>query len=208
MEDTLLCRCRHKTYEACKRTQGSERTPSLDRSSHAERRRTTRAELAHDDSARDGGEIFIHHHRTRSQTIIKQIGSDGTGRRLAHPGAVDVWADGVGDADSALGRDACGVSKFEATHPAGGGLEAVACGAPVGGAPGRRVEAPHAAAAGCGGAGAGAAGVGDAGADGRAHLPAGHGGLGGRRRGGEQHDGGNDGDSHHLMSASHCLDCA
>ncbi|RLM58316.1 hypothetical protein C2845_PM18G13870 [Panicum miliaceum] len=120
---------------------------------------------------------------------------------LLLPGAVDGWADGVGDADSALGWDAGGVAGFEAADPGGGGLEAGARGAPVRGGPGGGVEAPDAAAAGCGGAGAHAAGVAEAGADGGADLPAADGGLGGRR-GGEQH-GGNDGDRDDLMSASH-----
>lgn len=64
------------------------------------------------------------------------------------PGAVDGRADGVGDADAALGRDAGGVAGDEAADPGGGGLEAVAGGAAVGGGPGGRVEAPDAAAAG------------------------------------------------------------
>ena len=98
------------------------------------------------------------------------------------PGAVDGGADGVGDADAALGGDAGGVAGVEAADTSGGALEVVAGGALVGGATGDGVEAPHAATAGHRGATARATGVGEAGADGGVHLPARDGGLRGRHR--------------------------
>jgi len=121
--------------------------------------------------------------------------------RLYVPGAVDGGADGVGDADAALGGDVGGVAGVEAADTSGGALEAVAGGALVGGALGGGVEAPHAAAAGRGGTAARAAGVGEAGADRGAHLPARDGGLRGRRR--RQQHRGHDGDRHELHAASH-----
>jgi hypothetical protein len=47
-------------------------------------------------------------------------------------GAVGGGADGVRDVDAALGGDAGGVAGVEAADAAGGALEAVAGGAPVG----------------------------------------------------------------------------
>ncbi|BAT13803.1 Os11g0428150, partial [Oryza sativa Japonica Group] len=82
------------------------------------------------------------------------------------PRAVDGSADGVGDADAALGGDAGGVAGVEPLDATGGVLEAVAGGAPVSGGSGSGLEAPHAVAAGRGRAGAAAAGVGEAGANG------------------------------------------
>jgi hypothetical protein len=103
------------------------------------------------------------------------------------PGAVGGGADGVGDADAALGGDAGGVTGVEAADAGGSVLEAVAGGAAVGGGAGGVVEAPDAAAAAGGGPRALAARVGDAGRDGRRHLPAADGRLRGRRR--QQHQG-------------------
>jgi len=137
---------------------------------------------------------------TAAEWIIDRRSS---GRRfgLAHPGAVGGGADGVGDADAALGGDAGGLADVEAADATGGVLEAVAGGAPVGGGAGGGVEAPDAAAAACGGSRALAAGVGQAGPDGGAHLTACHGGLRGRRR---QHHRRHDGDRHSkLHAASH-----
>ncbi|KAK3119583.1 hypothetical protein QOZ80_9AG0672500 [Eleusine coracana subsp. coracana] len=119
---------------------------------------------------------------------------------LADPGAVDGGADGVGEADAALSGDAGGLAGVEAADPGRGGLEAVAGGAAVGGGPGGGVEAPDAAAAGGRRGGAGAASVGEARADGRAHLAAGDGGVGVRRRRDQQRS--HQGDRNQL-SASH-----
>jgi hypothetical protein len=114
----------------------------------------------------------------------------------AHPGAVDGSADGVGDADAALRGDAGGVAGVEPLDAAGRVLEAVARGAPVSGAAGCGLEAPHAAAAGRRRAGA-AAGVGEAGPNGGVDLAAGdgHGGV----RGGEEQSCHN-GDQHQLCT--------
>ena len=86
----------------------------------------------------------------------------------ADPGAVDGGADGVGDADAALGGDAGGVAGLDPAaldHV----LEAVARGTPVGGGPCGAGERPDAAAA-LGGRAGPAASVGQAGGQGRAHL--------------------------------------
>jgi hypothetical protein len=119
------------------------------------------------------------------------------------PGAVGGGADGVGDADAALGGDAGGVAGVEAADAPGGVLEAVAGGAPVGGGAGGALEVPDAATAGRGGAGPRAAGVGEAGRDGGAHLPAGDGGLRGRRRRCQQQHRGHHGDRYGRLRASH-----
>lgn len=64
---------------------------------------------------------------------------------LVDPGAVDGGADGVRDADAALGGDGGGVPRVEPAHPARGALEARARRLLVGGALRRRRQAPLAA---------------------------------------------------------------
>lgn len=66
---------------------------------------------------------------------------------LVDPGAVDGGADGVRDADAALGGDGGGVPRVEPAHPARGALEARARRLLVGGALRRRRQALHAVAA-------------------------------------------------------------
>ena len=114
------------------------------------------------------------------------------------PGAVDGGADGVGDADAALGGDAGGIAGVEAADAAGHVLEAVAGGAAVGGGAGGGVEAPDAAAAGRRRAGA-AAGVAEAGRHGGVDLAAadgGHGGVWARQEQSRCHEG----DQHQLCT--------
>ncbi|CAM0953844.1 unnamed protein product [Alopecurus aequalis] len=97
--------------------------------------------------------------------------------------AVDGGADGVRDADAALGGDA---ASFPSVDSPGQALEAVACGLPVGLGLGGSVEAPNAAAAARRRAGAAPPSVGKAGAQGRVDLTTGDGGAGGVRCG-EEH---------------------
>ena len=115
----------------------------------------------------------------------------------ADPGAVDGGADGVGDADAALGGDAGGVAGL---HPSALDhvLEAVARGTPVGSGPCGAGERPDAAAA-LGGRAGPAASVGQAGGQGRAHLTTADG-VGGVRSHEENHR--HHGDQYELRSCS------